>query len=118
MIHSLIDEYRRSFRCIMPQVHIPSLLGDLYDGRETRPGQEDWVASVIALVSMTLLVLPHALPELSPQEKLSKIKRSQRVVTDILAMSHQRPSLERGEHCRPVDHDVLIRQYAARTTAL
>ncbi|KAL7424604.1 hypothetical protein Q5752_000288 [Cryptotrichosporon argae] len=44
--------------CLIPCVHRPSFMRDLEARREERPGQDEWVALVLAVVGTTLVQMP------------------------------------------------------------
>lgn len=58
LFYLVIDHFFDYLHALNPFVHRPTFLRDILDRREENAGQEEWVAMVLAVVSLTILQLP------------------------------------------------------------
>jgi len=58
LFYLAIDHFFDYLHALNPFVHRPTFVRDILDRREENAGQEEWVAMVLAVVSLTILQLP------------------------------------------------------------
>ena len=65
LLSRVIDLFFEYVYAIAPCVHKPSFLLDMTECRETRHGEEEWMALVLAIAGVTLVQLPRSLAKLT-----------------------------------------------------
>jgi hypothetical protein len=58
LFYLVIDHFFDYLHALNPVAHRPTFLRDILDRREENVGQEEWIAMVLAIVSLTILQLP------------------------------------------------------------
>jgi hypothetical protein len=58
LFYLVIDHFFDYLHALNPFVHRPTFVRDILDRREENAGQEEWVAMVLAVISLTILQLP------------------------------------------------------------
>jgi hypothetical protein len=68
LFYLVIDHFFDYLHPLNPFVHRPTFLRDIQERREEGNGEEDWVALVLSVVSLTILQLPPSFLPVSVQE--------------------------------------------------
>lgn len=68
LLYLIIDHFFDYIYPLNPIVHRPSFIKDIKDGREQRLGEEEWIAVVMTVISVTILQLPPAFLPISVEE--------------------------------------------------
>jgi hypothetical protein len=100
LLYFIIDLYFDYIYALIPCVHRPSFLADLYGGRETRPNEEEWTAMVLVIVSATLVQLPRAFVPLPRKEVRALVDKITAVTTRYIAKEFQESTIARCEFRR------------------
>jgi len=58
LFYLVVDHFFDYLHALNPFVHRPTFVRDILDRREENAGQEEWVAMVLAVISLTILQLP------------------------------------------------------------
>ncbi|WVQ85310.1 hypothetical protein IAT38_007475 [Cryptococcus sp. DSM 104549] len=86
LLYHVIDLYFDYVYCLIPCLHRPSFTHDLNTKREERPGQEEWVAMVLAVVASTLVQLPRSFVAMPRKDVREVVMRCHTKVREYLAM--------------------------------
>lgn len=84
-------------------------MASLHDGREERPGEEEWIALVMAVLAGTLVQVPHAFLAIPKEEKKGLVERCYAVVKAFLFKDFTEVTVSRCEYCvgRSLDSHLL-----------
>lgn len=97
LLYKIIDLHFEYVYPLTPLLHRPSFTNDLDERREDRPGQDEWVALVLAVVAVTIAQLPHPLMPLPQSDARSLVQRCYRHVCGWQIKEMEDFSVIRGE---------------------
>jgi hypothetical protein len=97
MLYYIVDLYFDYIYALIPCLHKPSFMASLHDGREERPGEDEWIALVMAVVAGTLVQVPHAFVAIPKEEKKSLTERCYALVKDFLFRDFTEVTVSRCE---------------------
>lgn len=80
----IIELYFDYVYCLVPCLHKPSFMRDLLNRREERPGEEEFVALVFAVVEATLVQMPRSFVSLPKREIKILFSRAHSVVKSFI----------------------------------
>ena len=101
MLYYIVDLYFDYIYALIPCLHKPSFMASLHDGREERPGEDEWIALVMAVVAGTLVQVPHAFVAIHKEEKKSLTERCYALVKDFLFRDFTEVTVSRCECLSP-----------------
>ncbi|GMK55551.1 hypothetical protein CspeluHIS016_0206070 [Cutaneotrichosporon spelunceum] len=84
LLYNIIDVYFDNVYCLIPCVHKPTFMRDLYARREEQPGQEEFVAHVFSIVEATLMQMPGLVVGMSVGDVQVLLEDANRVVQRYL----------------------------------
>lgn len=99
LLMHLIELYFDYVYCLVPCLHKPSFMRDLHNHREERPGQQEWVALVFAVVEATLVQMPRSFVSLPKREIKILFSRS---------YSHVKSFLDQEFHTLTVTRNIIL----------
>lgn len=92
----IIDLYFDYVYCLIPCLHKPSFMHDLHSHREERPGQDEWVALVFAVIEATLVQMPRSFVSLPKREIKILFSRANELVKTFLNRDFHHLSVSRN----------------------
>jgi hypothetical protein len=98
LLYHIVDLYFDYIYALIPCLHKPSFMASLHDGREERPGEEEWIALVMAVLAGTLVQVPHAFLAIPKEEKKSLVERCYAVVKTFLFKDFTEVTVSRCEY--------------------
>lgn len=84
ILYGIIDVYFDYVYCLIPCLHKPSFMRDLHSRREERPGGEEFVALVFAVVETTLMQMPRLIVGMPKEEARDLFVRANALVKRYL----------------------------------
>lgn len=96
LLHHIIDLYFDYVYCLIPALHKPTFMRNLHNRREEQPGQEEWVALVLAVVEVTLVQMPRSFVALSKQEIKTLFANCSRAVKSYLDRDFSQLTINRN----------------------
>lgn len=95
LLHHIIDLYFDYVYPLVPCLHRPSFMADLYGHREEREGEEEWTVLVLCLVAATLCQIPRAWVSMPRRDVRELVYRCYRRAVDTLALDFGAPTVLR-----------------------
>lgn len=75
LLYRIINFFLAYFYPLVPLPHRPTFLNDLSNNREERPGEEEWIAMVFAIIGFTVVQAPCQKLEMSKTEARDLVQR-------------------------------------------
>lgn len=98
LFYLVVDHFFDYVHALNPFVHRPSFVRDILDRREENAGQEEWVAMVLAVVSLTILQLPPSFIPISVTESRRIAFTCYRHARGYSLKDYEHLSLDRREY--------------------
>lgn len=96
LLNHIIELYFDYVYCLIPALHKPTFMRNLHNRREEQPGQEEWVALVLAVVEVTLVQMPRSFVALSKQEIKALFTNCSRAVKSYLDRDFSQLTINRN----------------------
>lgn len=96
LLHHIIDLYFDYVYCLIPALHKPTFMRNLHNRREEQPGNEEWVALVLAVIEVTLVQMPRSFVALSKQEIKALFSNCSRAVKSYLDRDFSQLTIHRN----------------------